>query len=529
MKAALSIALSAAAALCTAGEWTLTRTSAPGEAGRGGSPVVPVVSRGETDTNHVDVMIVYDAAALRWLDENKRNAKGFADDCMADLNKSLGHTGISRHFTFRLADTLDMSSCDFSRHELDEIVAGFAPLLVGNAIDDAAADAIRTARDDCGADLVAIFTVGKNRMVYGESTGLREFRSEPGPQDMSESAYCVISIEAVEKNHALLHELGHLLGAGHCDTQIKAPGPQLFPFSSAYRTCVGTNHLTTVVGYPKVKDGVVLPFFSSPDYELAYTDDDGKTYGGICVGTESNDNTRTVIAAYPVVAQYRASSPSEELKSLEDRLDFALGGGNRGIGAAGGLVSLRCGVVESIAVKYSPDATCMAVESLPPGLAFNRETKSIEGKATSPGKYVTHFTFGREGMDIRCRRHATFEIKPLPNWATGTFATKDGRRRIKITDSGTVIVTSQRAFKIEKRTLPGFAAEETDPSGDPIFILEDGKRLSLAKGDDGEVCGVIADQDGTRFAPAAKRRSPAPRKKKSAKNNKGNNRKEKQQ
>lgn len=492
--------LAFAACACAAGAWNITPRNDEDTLEHDDSDKVLDWHKGETDTNHIDVLIVFDASARHWLETSGQTSLEFAKFCIDDMNSSLSYTGISRHFTFRLAGVEDLSPLNLSSYELRDIVASFSPALSAKRLDGNIVGTVRKSRDKHFADIVAFLTIGKSQTRYGESNGLAA--DDFTPEEMyncAEKAYCAVKIDAIASRHVLLHEIGHIFGAGHSDAQQIAPGPQLFPHSAAYRFSAGDTSLTTIVGYPEIKDGPIMPFFSSPNHALTYTDDNGKTHTNIRIGTPTNDNTRTIIATYPLVSQYRARKPSDALIRFNDGVQFQLEENGVPIATGDKALKLRCGVRRTFKLKWNaPGEASMKAKHLPVGFKYDSESKAITGKATKPGTYTSVFSFDDGLTGLTVRRYVTFDIEPLPKWAIGTFEASDGKRQIRISEKGTITITSRYLNNNGRIAQDGFAGEDTDANGHAVFLLDDGSKLKFDSDSKGQELSVVIGSDGTR-------------------------------
>jgi len=528
MKGVVLMAVILMAGLSAADSWTLERRSADGLPAAAWS-LPPEIVRCETETNTIDLLLVFDESACRWLGERGTVCEQYAKTCIKDLNQSLSYTGIDRCFTFRLAGILDLSPLDFGNFELSDLIATFTSTLAPKRIDDHVAEQIRRARDDARADLVAILTLGNTPNIYGYSDALdKEDLTAEGLYPAAEKAYCACRIDSITWRHVLLHELGHLFGAGHSEAQRKSPGPSLFAYSAAYRFHAGTTPLTTVTGYPEEKDGTVLPFFSSPDYRLTYTDERGATSHDIPVGTPTNDNTRTVLATYPFIAQYRAAKPTEAAAAFERNLAFTLEEGGRKIGSSDDAVRLRCGVRHAFKLAGLTDDVLVTVRRLPVGFSYDSTNRVVTGRAKEPGDRTTLFCFKSKQTGMVVRRRVAFTVENRPSWASGEFADDSGNLKISVAANGLIRLSARKAYRSETVTQQGFVGEEVDDAGNPVFSFEDGRKLICATGADGRPQGTVMDADGTIRCQAAKKATPrAQRRRKSGhistpKNNKEN-------
>jgi len=503
MKGAFLAFVALSTGLCTADDWSLVRLEVP--PARGPLTIeVPQWTCGELETNRIDLLVVFDASARRWLADCGLQPDDYAKTCVDDLNRSLAFTGIDRHFAFRLACALDLSPEDLGDYDLRDIVASFTPALSARQINRRIVESVLKAREGCRADIVAILTTGKTPNIYGDSGPLNaDDLTADGLLLAAERAFCACRIDSLASRHTLLHEIGHLFGAGHSDVQKRNPGPQLFACSSAYRFKAGETSLTTVMGYPEEKDSVILPFFSSPEYALSYVDADGVRHAGIPVGTPTNDNMLTVLSTFPLIAQYRVSKPTKALAQFEQKLAFGLSEDGKPVAEGNAAIALRCGVRRLFSLDGIDGAAHVRVSRLPSGFSYDGTSRTLSGRAMQPGDYVAVFTFEDESSTLHVRRRVAFHVEPLPDWALGNFATEDYRRRIGISATGRVRFYEQKAHRVVKATQEGFVRELADSDGTPIFVLEDGKKLRRTM-DGGRPHGVIDGIDGMVYLPAKK-------------------------
>lgn len=470
-------------------------------------------SRGETETNKIDILIVFDASVHPWFTENNRTPHEYAHTAISELNRVLSFTNIDRHFTFRLAGTLDLSPIDFGELSLGQIVSSFGGAPIPYLSRDTASR-VRVARDETKADIVAFLTHIKKprgrKPVYGSSNSLTaEMFSQEGITTYAEKAYCAVEIESQEQRHTLAHEIGHIFGAGHSNMQKNAPGPQLFTYSSAYRFHNEEAPLTTLLGYPERKDGEILPIFSSPIHVLTYVNESGETSRGLPLGTPTNDNTRTVLATSPLISQFRVSKPTPTARKFEAGFRVAIMSSNGTEFLVGGnpIVS-RCGVNREFSVcvtNYSVASTSYQfhISHLPPGLTYNSVTQTISGVPTEAGDYSVLFRAkSNDGSNLQVRRYFTFQISPLPSWATGNYRNETGDQTITISSKGMIMRIKQKKFRVERSTQNGFVREEIDGAGNPTFILDDNSRLERFMAN-GTQCTRVKSVDGTIYVPVA--------------------------
>ena len=404
-----------------------------------------VWSQGEAETNKVDLLIALDQSAVRWLSSNKGiSTELYADFVLDDLNAAISHTGLNRYFTFRLAGFHEIP-VDLSKVSLSAIVQRASRMFNIPSANTAEFKALRTYRDAVSADVVAILTDTAQNEVYGAAPLLSsEYVSKIGLKEYADLAYCACSIGAVEDRFSLLHEIGHIFGAGHGSNQKSDPGPAMYQYSSGYHFVVGERYYTTVMGYPRNgydKDVVWerLPFFSSPLYTLL-ADNPVNGYrvdSGILVGSAKNDNTRTLRNTFPWIANFRVASL---LPEFEDVIDSGVNepkltndffsittehisqSGMRNI-EDGEKLNLQQFVHTEflISTKTSYGSpTTVKIKGLPRGLKYQKKTGLITGMPKKVGNFDITI-IAKDKLKHLSQKKFTLEIQALPQWAKGEF------------------------------------------------------------------------------------------------------------
>lgn len=395
-------------------------------------------SQGEAETNRIDILIAFDASAIQWLRENGwSDAAAFAHAAVDDMNTGLANTDLNRLFTFRLAGTRLLES-DLSAVSLSAIANRACGRTKTTGTEKTDFSLLRTQRETDKADLVAVLTDSVTTNVYGSSFQMTasDIKGKK-PATFAKYAYCACAIESLETRYSLLHEVGHLMGAGHADT-IKSslqPGPGAFTYSSGYNFVAGGQRWTSVMGYPK--DGIHtdfewqrLPFFSSPDYSLMLCDDaTGEAHdSGVAVGTAGkNDNSRTLRETYTLVANFRVAKmldtiPFESDTPTTPALTLEVSSGSE-IVAPQQVLAIRQFVQQEWTVKVvSRDGlkTTVKVKGLPAGLKYNAKTGLVTGYAKKSGTFSVTVT----ATDTRrntIRQTIPLAVAKLPDWAVGTF------------------------------------------------------------------------------------------------------------
>ena len=276
----------------------------------------------ETQTDVVDILVAFDASARAWLAKNgKGSSLGYARSCVAKMNDCLARSAMLDHFRFRLAGAVeletDLSSVGRGLDDvLDRVVDGW-----GDVVAEGALRKVVDRREAVGADIVTILTdrgpygiVGVGFSLEMQPDGYDFIGSAAEIARFGDWAYNVCSIQAVDEDYTMLHEIGHNMGAGHPDeSQARAYdfelGPQLYGYSAGYYFWLGDQGYYTVMAYnfggpgPDGSRGgdwrfEPAPCFSSPDV----------VWNGCTTGTARNDNRRTLLETCRYVAQYRPSA-----------------------------------------------------------------------------------------------------------------------------------------------------------------------------------------------------------------------------
>jgi len=247
----------------------------------------------QAEPARVDVLIAYDRAAVLWATWKGGGITNFAENAVARMNEAVTNSDIQSALVFRLAGVQTVKAqggTDFDG-VLDAVTYGYGEWA-----------AVGLARERFGADVVV--TMIDTGSAYG-TTGLSWALYSEYYEGFADYAYGVCSVRAVAEMHTMTHEVGHLFGAGHADTQHPSydPGPLLFPYSSGYYFKTNGIPCRTIMAYDD--DGYgnhyqETPYFSNPDVLLA----------NVRIGTASNDNARTLRQTASAVAAFRPEGPT---------------------------------------------------------------------------------------------------------------------------------------------------------------------------------------------------------------------------
>lgn len=260
--------------------------------------------RGEVETNRIDLLLVFDRKAQKWTMENASgDCVAFAQESVESMNACLAQTGLDACFTFRLAG-VEILDRDFSKRDPLDLAHRASGMSPPAAKDRKCFQRLHRIRQRCKADIVVILSDDfAERVGGGVQLDAMNYSAAVGLEFCRKYAYCACEISRVRGRQIMLHEIGHIMGAGHGRDMWSgdsSPGARDFAMAHVFRD--GEKLYTTVMGYPRpASQGEpieVMPCFSSPDYE---------TLSGVAVGTVSNDNTRILRETYAIVANFNVA------------------------------------------------------------------------------------------------------------------------------------------------------------------------------------------------------------------------------
>ena len=423
----------------------------------GASSVRPAYSwsRGEAETNKIDILIVFDASAQAWIEANGCGSmEDFARKEVDCLNEGIANTGLERFFTFRLVGVKAVG-VDFSANKINTTLYNFIGSVKAKTdeANDATAE-VRALRDSVAADVVGVMVDCDLKSPYGVSYKfLKEDLTANGLEDLARHAYCVCDVTTLRDKFTLMHELGHMFGAGHDDEQHSDPGPQLMEYSSGYRFEANGAMHTTVMGITSSsgKTFIRWPFFSSPLYKFGEN--------GPVVGTKKhNDNTRTISETYHIIANYRVAPPLDD-SGLADEpesttIDLAVeritDSGQTETISSGSEVALVRYVNVSFGISaVAPVSTkpTVKVKGLPRGMTYSSKTGLISGYPQKTGIFPVTVTAACKGFE-NVSHQFIFSVSDIPASLLGSYT---GMVEL---DSGPTILTLAIASN-GKATLKG--------------------------------------------------------------------------
>ncbi len=279
----------------------------------------------ETQLDVVDVLVAYDLSAQKWLVSNTKSSPvAYAQHKVDEMNECLLNSRISE-FKFRLVGTVCIG-VDATRYrdnygyvDLERILSDLLVDEGGNVVATGEWAKITTQREALGADVVSLLVDAGRYGIVGLGYSLEDAYGWYFSADSSlipsfgDWAYSVCSISVADDDYSMLHEIGHNMGCGHPDRTCASSyamylGPQLYNYSAGYYPWIGGKGYYTIMGYNfggLGQDGLydsedrftALPYFSSPLL----------SYNGETLGSDYNDNRRTLINTYAYVSQYRPS------------------------------------------------------------------------------------------------------------------------------------------------------------------------------------------------------------------------------
>lgn len=279
---------------------------------------------------HVDILVAYDTTASQWIDGTEFTKQSFAEVQIERANEVLKNSGLGNVFDFRLTG---IHNGTFSYKTMATTLAEASDSTDSSWI------ALRSDRDKTGADIVVVLVdAGVTSGQVGNSNGLEPFVAQEGEtlerkygldfpqvkqwlQWFAERTYSIVDVSAARDGYTFVHEVGHVMGAGHPDNISHKSGPQLYNYSSGvmmqgsdgnyYATVMGYNY--NVTGASEIVSYKVLPYFSSPSVVNPATGD--------VLGDATHDNVKTLRNSCGIVAGFRAEvlPPTDGDSSEGDR------------------------------------------------------------------------------------------------------------------------------------------------------------------------------------------------------------------
>ncbi len=238
----------------------------------------------------ISVLVVYDAGAKTWADNNAGGMNTFAANAIAKMNQAMANSGVDLTFTLAFAGNVPYAYKDFTS-DLINLQSGAGTLAI-----------VHEWRDTYQADVVVM--LADTGSAYGWVGLGYQLCSMSGSADY---AYTINSIRSVDISHTMTHEVGHNLGCHHSKAQTTQPGPNnyLNSYSAGYYF-TGTNNIKyhTIMAYNV--DGYGNTYMECPQFSSPLL-----SYQGVPGGHEADgDNARNIRETMAIVAAYR-SEPSD--------------------------------------------------------------------------------------------------------------------------------------------------------------------------------------------------------------------------
>ena len=255
------------------------------------SPAARLTASLQPASTLVDILMVYDAKAALWAQNNGGGLTNFAQQAVAKMNACLANNELDSLFRFRLVgvESISASATDVG-------------VALDNAHDGVAGwERISAAREVVGADIVCtLIDTGSAHGVAGVGFSLTG-TSTSRMRQFADWAYNALAVRSVAISQTATHEVGHNMGCGHTDLGADPSnrGPQSDDWSRGYYF-EGTDHVAyyTVMAYNDDGYGntyTSAPIFSSPN----------RSWMGTVVGDSLHDNERVLRTTYAGVANYR--------------------------------------------------------------------------------------------------------------------------------------------------------------------------------------------------------------------------------
>ena len=247
----------------------------------------------------VRVLTVYTNGALADYGNSNENAASTIQSVIDDANVVLENSEITVRLESAGIQHVDYDDAALIDDDLDALTF---------ATTDAMFD-VHVERETVDADIVMMV-----RGVAGNTCGLAWLLEQPSSALDDEFALGVIdTVCAPATQRGYIHEVGHILGAGHGSTA----GDGVFSYSAGFNG--GTYR--TIMAYANGCSCSRIPFFSAP---RTVTDD---TVGTVSIGSATRDNSRTLNETADVVANFRPfplmpTFPSRLLDTRPDEPTF---------------------------------------------------------------------------------------------------------------------------------------------------------------------------------------------------------------
>lgn len=305
---------------------------------------------------NVDVMMLYDRAALSWIATNQGGSFiANANLEIAKLNQAMTNSTVPVRYRlvhFGAVATNFAGDLNASLDVVEQLTNGLPQ--------------IPSWRTRTGADIITLMTDGVDP---NGAAGLSEMPNNPAGDINTSFNANIISSAALDMT--MTHEIGHNMGCGHGKYQQLQPGPGVFSYSAGwYFRGTDGNDYATIMSYTDDGYGFLFrltspPIFSSPDLR----------YKGVPVGDVAHaNNVRSLTNMFPVIAAYVQEPedipPSVEIVMPKTGDNFAS--------------TANCPFITIRAETMDPDGTITAVVFYANGLELGSTSNSVPN---SPNVY----------------------------------------------------------------------------------------------------------------------------------------------
>ncbi|MEO1082847.1 MAG: choice-of-anchor D domain-containing protein, partial [Acidobacteriota bacterium] len=170
---------------------------------------------------------------------------------------------------------------------------------------DGVADSVHHLRDQYRADFVKLVVNSPNGgcgyanvMAGSMNPGFEAF------------AFSITARPCISSNYTFAHELGHNMGCNHAPEDPTTTGA--FPYSFGYKD--EQRGFRTVMAYSCLNSRLTIPGTGDCPRILQFSNPDRLSPAGLPTGTASQNNARSINGVRMILANFRTSNPSPEIR-----------------------------------------------------------------------------------------------------------------------------------------------------------------------------------------------------------------------
>ncbi|MBP3193649.1 zinc-dependent metalloprotease [Natronogracilivirga saccharolytica] len=257
----------------------------------------------------IDILLVYTEDAETWAAENEGSIELVLSEMMNLSQQTMDNSGanIELRVAHQMKTTYEEEGNDTSE-DLYRLTAssGFNPW---GSDYDGYMDAVHSARDQYGADLVSLIA------DISDVGGIAFLMSNPA--GTPQLGFSVNAVRQMTNTYTFAHEIGHNLGNQHSRNQERAAANifgGLFSYATGWRfTGDDGRRYTTVMTYAEGDERI--PYFSSPD--VRYQGTQTGSYSG---SNAPADNVRNMLYTRNIAANYRPTQVDPPEADVDDGL-----------------------------------------------------------------------------------------------------------------------------------------------------------------------------------------------------------------